>query len=219
MKKLVVLLAAMWVFGAWASVSEIREFVAEPGQAGALYKSAAEARAIHQQLGATVYIGTDLITEHMLYVLTFPDWGAWAAFGTKLAASKEWDAFIAKVDVAKPSSRQLPVTYVDSPVAAKALPISVVYIWKTAPGKFDAFMKLAEEAVAIHTKLGASPGIGIDDMNNVGYELTFDSWAAWAKFDAASQKSPEWTAFLKKANVEADGDIARVLRLEEFKGP
>jgi hypothetical protein len=219
MKKLIVFLAAMWTFGAWASVSEIREFVPAAGQTGALYKAATEARAIHQQLGATVSIGTDLITEHMLYMLTFADWGAWAAFNTKLAASKDWDAFITKLDVTNPTSTQLPVTYIDSPVVAKTLPVSMVSIWKTVPGKLDAFLKLAQEAVAIDNSLGASAGFGIDDVGNVGFEVAFDSWASWAKFDAASQKSPEWAAFIKKANAEQTGELVRVLRVEEFKGP
>src|SRR5258708_40037394 len=99
MNKLVVLLAALWATTAWASVSEIREFAPTPGQTAALYKSAVEAEAIHKKLGASIYIGSDLITGNLVYVLTFPDWGAWADFGTKLQANKDWAAFLAKEDV------------------------------------------------------------------------------------------------------------------------
>lgn len=219
MKKLVVFLAAMWVSAAWATVSEIREFVPAPGQSVALSKAAVEAQAIHQKLGASVYIGTDLITGNLVYVLTFADWSAWADFGKKLEASKDWGAFMAKQDVANPNSTQLPAVYIDSLVVAKTLPVSVVYLWKinAGAGKSDAFMKLAQEAVAIHTALGASPGVGVDDLGNVGYELTFDSWASWAKFQAASMKSQDWAAFEKKADSQQNAELVRVLRLEQFK--
>jgi hypothetical protein len=217
MKKLIVLLAAIWATTAWATVSEIREFAPTPGQTAALYKAAIEAQAIHQKLGASIYIGSDLITGNLVYVLTFPDWGAWAAFGTKLQANKDWAAFLAKVDVANPNSTALPAVYVDSPVVAKTLPVSMVYLWKINPGKFDAFVKSAQDAVAIHNPLGTSAGFSIDDLGNVGYELAFDNWAAWAKFEAALAKSKEWADFLKKANEEQNADLVRVLRLEQYK--
>lgn len=219
MKKLIVFLTAMWAFAAWASVSEVREFAPTAGQGAALYKAAGEARAIHQKLGATVYVGTDIITGNLVYVLTFPDWGAWAAFGTKLMASSDWSAFNAKYDVANPVSTPLPAVYVESPVVAKTLPVSMVFLWKIAPGKSDAFMKLAQEAVGIHTALGASPGINVDDLGNISYELGFDSWASWAKFADASAKSKEWADFLKRANADPSGELVRVVRLEEYKGP
>jgi len=219
MEKLIVFLAAVWAAGAWASVSEVHEFEPAAGQAAAMYQAATEAKAIQTKLGATVFIGTDLATGNLQYVLTFPDWGAWAAFEPKLQASKDWAAFIKKYDVANPASTQVGMLFIDTPVVAKTLPVATVFSWKILPGKFDAFMAIAQKAVAIHNALGASAGINIDDVGNVHYELTFDSWASWAKFNAALQKSAEWAALLKEANATPTGELMRVLRVEEFKAP
>jgi hypothetical protein len=219
MKKVIVFVAAMWAFGAWASVSQVFEYKPNPGQDTAMYKAALEARAIQQPLGATVFIGTDLTTGNVQYVLTFADWSAWAAFGPKLQASKDWAAWVAKYNVPNPTSTPVGSVFVDTPVVAKTQPVGMVFSWKILPGKFDAFMAIAQKAVAIHNALGASAGINIDDVGNVHYELTFDSWASWAKFNTSLQKSPEWTALMKDANATPTGELMRVSRVEEFKAP
>lgn len=221
MKRSMIFLAAvMWAATAWSSVSEVREFRAADGRSEEMYKAALEAEAIQTKLGATVFIGTDLVSGNLQYVVTFPDWAAWAAFGTKMQASKEWDAFAAKYFVANPSSTQVGDTvFVDTPVVAKTQPVGLIYSWKIMPGKFDAFMAIAQESVKLHNALGASAGINIDDLNNVHYELTFDSWASWAKFGAALQKSQEWTALLKKANDAPTAELVRVLRIDQYTKP
>jgi hypothetical protein len=210
---------ALWAVSAWANVSQVLEFKAEPGGTPTMYQAAVEARAIQQPLGATVFIGTDLATGNMQYVLTFADWSAWAAFGPKLEASKEWAAFLKKYDVANPASTQVGSVFINTPVVAKTQPVGMVFSWKIMPGKIDAFMAIAQQAVKIHNALGGSAGIHIDDVGNVHYELTYDSWASWAKFDTALQKNTEWTELLKKANADPTAELMRVLRIEEFKAP
>jgi hypothetical protein len=222
MKKLIVFLAAMWVFGAGAAnVSEVRVFKPADGRFLEMMKEAAEARAIQEKLGATVFVGTDQL-GNLQYVLTFPDWGAWAAFGAKLAASKDWAAFIKKVDVANPSSTQQQLLYLDTPVVPKTLPVTVVYSWDIdykVPNAFDKFMASSQQAVAIHTRLGASPGINIDQLGNVHYETAFDSWASWAKFGAALEKDAEWTALMKKVNETPTAELVAVTMIETYTAP
>jgi len=221
MKKLFVFLAAMWTFNAWAAnVSEIRVFKPADGRYMEMMQEGAEARAIQEKLGATVYMGTDQ-NGNLQYGLTFPDWGAWAAFGAKLRTSKEWAAFIKKVDVANPASTQLQVFYLDTPVVAKTMAVTVVYSWDIdykVPGAFDKFMATSQQAVAIHTRLGGSPGINIDQLGNVHYELAFDSWASWAKFSAALQKDTEWAALIKKANEAPTAELVAVTMIDTYSG-
>ncbi len=218
MKRLILFVAAMWAFGVSASVSEVRHWKPEPGRAAEMYQAAAEARAIQERLGASVFIGTDQ-NGNLIYVLTFPDWGAWAAFGKAMQADKAWAAFIEKFFVANPNSTNFLTAYLDTPVVAKTLPVSAVYSWDILPGKFDAFMAVAQEAVTIHNALGASAGINIDELGNVHYELTFDSWASWAKFGAAVQKSEAYTALVKKANLDPSAELVKVYLIDTYTGP
>jgi hypothetical protein len=218
MKKTIALLIALCGSVAWADVSVVREWQPEPGRAAEMYQRANEARAIHEALGASVYIASDQ-NNNMHYVLTFADWGAWAKFTAASQASKEWAAFVAKLNTGTPSATSVNVLFLNQPVVAKATAVTIVYGWKVNPGKGAAFVALAQQAAAIHTKLGASPGINIDDLGNVWYETAFDSWAAWAAFDAASAKSKEWTDFLANANKEPMAELVRVLRLQQVPAP
>jgi len=212
----VILLAMLCASGAWADVAVVNEWQPEPGRAADMYAAAVEARAIHEKLGATVWIGTDQ-EAHMHYVLSFADWGAWAKFDAALQASKDWAAWIAKYTSTTPAAMNVNVLYLDQPLVAKSTPVTIVYGWKVNPGKGAAFMALAQEAAGIHAKLGASPGINVDDLGNVWYETACESWAAWATFDAALRKSPEWAAFLKKADADPTGELMRVIRIQQYK--
>lgn len=220
-KLLVVLVAAMWACAASADVSEASLWQPAAGRAAEMYQTATEARAIQEKLGATVFIGTNQLGQ-MHYVMSFPDWGAWAAFGTKLRASKDWAALIAKFDVPNPNSTQIGSWYLDTPVVAKTQAVGLVYSWdirNDVPGAFDSFMATAQQSVAIHSALGASPGINIDELGNVHYELSFDSWTSWAKFNAALQKNAEWTALLKKANANPTAELVKVYMVDTYTRP
>lgn len=217
MKKLIVLLlASVCASGAWADVSVVREWQPAPGRAAEMYAAAVEAQAIHEKLGARVWIGTDQ-DGLMQYALSFADWAAWAKFNAAVATSKEWAAWTAKYTSTTPAATSVGVAYLDQPLVAKATAVTVVYGWKTNPGRFNDFMKVAQEGAAIQSKLGASSGISIDDLGNVWYESAFDSWAAWAAFDAALRKSPEWTAFIDKVSKDPTAKLFRVIRLTQYK--
>ncbi len=183
-----------------------------------MFQRATEAKAIQEKLGAAVNIYTDQ-NNHMNYVLAFSDWAAWAKFSAAAAGSKEWTAFVAKLNSGTPSATSVDVLFLDQPLLAKTTPVTVVYKWEIIPGKGAAFMALAKEAAGIQTKLGASPGINVDDLGNVWYETAFDSWAAWAAFDAAMAKSADWAAFLARANKDPSAKLTRVLRLQQYSPP
>jgi hypothetical protein len=216
LKKLIAIGLMFCAWSTWADVSVVREFAPEPGRAPEMMKAAVEARAIQQKLGASVYIGTDQ-DGHLQYGVSFPDWAAWAKFDAAMQASPEWAAFWQKYANTNPASKLVGTVFLDQPLVAKATAVTVVYGFKVKPGRFNDFMKLAQEAAAIQTKLGASPGINVDDLGNVWYETACDSWAAWAAFDAALRKSPEWAAFEAKVDKDPIGELMRVIRIQEYK--
>jgi hypothetical protein len=221
MKRLFVLVGAMWACAASADVSEASLWQPAPGRSAEMYQAASEARAIQEKLGAVVFIGTDQLGQ-MLYETTFKDWGAWAAFVTKMRASKEWTAWVAKYFVANPNSTQVGSWYLNSPVVGKTQAVTAVYSWdinNEVPGAFDAFMAIAQQAVPIQAALGGSPGINIDELGNVHYSLSFDSWESWAKFNAALEKSTEWAALLKKANEKPTAELVKVYMVDTYTGP
>jgi hypothetical protein len=50
------------------------------------------------------------------------------------------------------------------------------------------------------------------------YELTFDSWEAWGKFETAVQSSEEWAAFIAKVSQEPAAELMKVYRLDTYTG-
>ncbi len=218
MKRLILLLATLCASYAFADVSVVREWQPEPGHAAEMFQRATEAKAIHEKLGAAVSIYTDQ-DNHMHYVLGFSDWAAWAKFAAASARSKEWMAFLAKLNTTTPSATSVGVLFLNQPLVAKTTPVTVVRKWEMVPGKGAAFMALAQEAAGIQAKLGASPGINVDELGNVWYETAFDSWEAWAAFSAAMAKSADWAAFIAKANKDPSAKLTRVLRLQQYSPP
>ena len=221
MKRLCMLIIALWTCAAGGDVTEIRQWKAAPGRSAEMMHSAVEARAIQQKLGATVFIGVDQMGI-LHYAVTFPDWSGWAAFVQAGAASKDWQAFMTKFDVANPNSTNIATYYLETPVVAKTQAVTAVYSWDVdykVPGAFDRMMAGAEKSVKIHSALGASPGINVDQLGNIHYELTFDSWASWAKFGAALPKNAEWNALLKDANEHPSAELVQVYLIETYQGP
>ncbi len=182
-----------------------------------MFQRASEASAIFGKLGATIWMGADQ-NGHLHFVTSFADWGAWAKFAAAAEASKEVAAFNAKLG-ADPSATNVNTLFLDQPLLAKVTPVTVVYHWEIDTGKTGAFVALAQEAAGIQAKLGASPGINVDDVGDVWYETAFDSWAAWAAFEAAAAKSKEWSDFLARANKDPIAHLTRVIRIQQFNPP
>jgi hypothetical protein len=221
MKRLFALLVAMWTYAAWADVTEVRVWKPAPGRSAEMMKSAMEAKAIHEKLGANVFVGVDQM-GNLQYGVAFADWGGWAAFNKALQTSKDWQAFWTKYDVPNPNSTNVSTFYLNQPLVAKTQAITAVYSWDIdykVPGAFDRFMAEANESAKIHSALGASPGIDVDQIGNVHYELTFDSWASWAKFGEALMKDAQWNALTKRTSEHPTAELANVTLIETYTGP
>ena len=82
-----------------------------------------------------------------------------------------------------------------------------VNIWKSMPGMAPQTFQYGAEARAIHEDLGASVIIGADTDGRMHYALTFENWAAWAKFNAKADASEAWGAFIAKINQNPSAEL------------
>lgn len=215
MKRSILFFFAMFAFAASASVTELHQWQPKPGKYADFMKGATEARAIHEKLGATVFIGTDQMGL-VHYAMTFPDWGAWGEFGDKLVASKEWMEFNKKYDTTDPTAEHVDAVFFDSPVEAKTQMVLAVASWKVQPGKLDSVVATMQQFVPIDTKLGASVGIDIDALGNAHYEVSFPSYAAYGKWLSAMQNSPERAVLIKKADASPEAEMVRFYLIEQY---
>jgi len=186
------------------------------GRTDELYEVATQAKAIQEKLGANVSIATDQ-DGNMHFFSVFDNWESWGKFQAKLAANADWQALVAKFE-ADPPAEQGETFHINMPVVAKPNNVSVVFVWFVQPGRNADMIANAQEAVGIDAKLGASAGISIDDLGDLYYELTFDSWEAWGKYATAVQSSEEWAAFIAKVSQDPAAELMKVYRLNTYTG-
>jgi hypothetical protein len=97
-------------------------------------------------------------------------------------------------------------------LVASAAPIAAaevlqVNIYKPTPGNSAQTFANGQEARAIHQKLGGNVIIGADTEGRMHYVLTFENWAAWAKFSAKIDASKEATAFNQKIATNPSAEL------------
>jgi len=211
MKTAITLCLALLAAQALADVAAVNIWSPLPGKGAQLYQNAMEAKPIHEKLGATVGIAQDQ-NGNLHYAVSFKNWTDYGRFEDAMGASTEWQQFWQRIS--KDPTAELAQTFmVDNPVVAAIKPVSLVYSWDVAPGRTAEFIGICQEAVPIHTRLGASPGINIDELGNVHYEMTFDSWEAWGNYTAKAATDEEWNAFLAKYNGNPIATLTKVWRL------
>ncbi len=92
--------------------------------------------------------------------------------------------------------------------------VLVVNIYDPMPGQLPQSIQYAQEAKAIHQKLGGSPSVRTDQMGRMHYVMPFESWSAWAAFQAKVQGSRDWTAFMEKINAKPSAKQWASLRMD-----
>ena len=210
MKKTLFLLLTAFSTSILADVAQVNIWKAYPGRMADMFDSAMKAKAIHEKNGATVSIATD---QHlnMHYVAIFDTWEDWGKFSGKMLNNPEWDEYWTQA-LANPAAELIETLHVDNPNPSEAKAVAIIYLWDVDPGKTQEMIARATEAIGIHNALGASASINIDDIGNLHYEMSFDSWAAWGKFSAASQESEAWAEFQAKYS-QPIARLAKVYRL------
>jgi hypothetical protein len=196
---------------ATADVAQVNIWTPYPGKAAEMYQNAIQAKAIHEKLGASVSIAQDQYLN-MHYVVIFKDWSEHGKFSDALGSSEEWQAFWQKISAE--SAAELTQTFtINNPVVAEPKPVSVVFSWDVDAGRTPDFIAICEGAMPIHKRLGASPGINIDELGNVHYELTFDNWEAWGNYAMKSATDEEWNAYFAKHSENPVATLTRVWRI------
>ena len=211
MKKLTILCIGLLSVQAWADVAIVNIWSPFPGKNSIMVNEALQSKAVHEKLGAAVSIAFDQDLD-MHYVAIFDDWTAYGKFASAAAASEEWQSLWQSFGT-DPAAELARTFMINNPVVADAKPVSLVYSWDVAPGRTSDFLANAQEAMAIHERLGASVGINIDELGDVHYEMTFDSWEAWGAFMAKSASDKELADFFARVNQNPLGELVKVWRL------
>ena len=209
MKKTLSGLLLIFATYSYADVTSVFIWQPNPGGVQKMYENAAMAKAIHEDMGATVFVGRDQM-NNLHYGLTFADWPAWGRFTDALPSSEKWQQFLAQAG----NAAELKKIYnMNQPVPGADGNVTVVFSWKVDRGKTGDFVQLAAKAKPIHEKLGASVGINVDELGRVHYVMTYENWEAWGKTSAAVGQSEEWAAFLEEANRTPMADLENVYRI------
>ena len=211
MRKILLLCLGLLGAQAWSDVAQVNIWKPYPGKTAQTYQNAFGAKAIHEKLGATVTIAQDQFLN-IHYIVAFKDWVEYGKFFDAMNASEEWQAYWRQIS--SESSAELTETYtINNPVVAEPNPVSVVFSWDVQDGRTQDFIAICEGAMPIHKRLGASPGINIDSVGNVHYELTFGSWEAWGSYAMKSATDEEWNAYFAKHSENPVASLTKVWRI------
>ena len=212
MKKLGLLIGLMISCGhIQADIALANIWSAEPGNSQQLFMNGMEAKAIHEEMGASVSISADQDGD-MHYVVSFPDWAAWGKFQDAAASNEAWQSFWQRVN--KVSTAEINATYMlDMATVAESQPASVVYSWNVDQAKTQDFVALSQISKKMHERMGASIGILVDELGDVHYEMTFSSWEAFGKFQAKAASDKEWQDFYAESFQDPIASLIKVWRL------
>ena len=183
-----------------------------PGKGAATVQNSLEARKIHESMGAQALVAADQMGR-VHYGLTFDDWAAWAAFGEKLEASKEWQTFWSRVSQS-PSAELQDQYMLEQPSPGAPGKVYQVFIWDAHPGRTADTIERAMGAKAIHEKGGAGVGINVDPFGRVHYVMSFDSWSDWGKFQDAP--NDEFQAYMAQISGDPSAELVRIYTAEQL---
>jgi hypothetical protein len=189
-----------------AEVLVVNIFKSMPGKNQLTLQYGQEAKAIQSKLGAKITLGVDM--EGRMHVARgFKNWAAWAKSTKELRASKEWAAFLEKIN--KNPSAVLEDNYMmNTPVPGKVGAVYQVFIFEPVMGRGSDLFQSAMQAKAIHEKAGASVSINIDQLRKLHYVMSYDSWDDWAKMQ--DTPNPDFQAFMKKQGEDPKGKLVKV---------
>ena len=211
MRKAITLCLAILTANAWSDVAQVNIWTPYPGKDAETYQNAMQAKALHEKMGASVSISQDQ-NLNMHYVVSFKDWAEYGKFFDAMNASEEWQALWQKISAT--GAAELTQTFmINVPAPAKANPVSLVFSWDVDAGRTADFIAICQGAMTIHKRLGANPGINVDELGDVHYELTFESWEAWGNYAMKSATDEEWNAYFAKHSENPVATLTKVWRL------
>ena len=214
MKKLITVIAVLVCMQVEAEMAVSNIWSAMPGKGAQLLRNGMEAKAIHEEMGAEVSILIDQDND-MHYVMAFSDMVSWGKFVDSLPANEKWQSFWQRAG--EEANAEISGTFMlNVPVVAKAQQVHMVFSWDVQQGETPAFLALCQQSREIHEKLGASVGVMVDELADVHYEMSFQSWEAYGTFSEKLATDTEWQEFFGAANEEPVAALTKVWRLNRL---
>jgi hypothetical protein len=195
MRYLILLLCVVSA-GAYGQVLSVFIWDAPPGKDAQMYETAMKAKAMHEKLGAEVFIGTDQ-RGRMHYGMTFENAVTRGRLTDRLPGDEAWVALMNEASQREGAATLQTVHNLNTVVAGSPETgrVIMVFQWRPDPGRGSEFVGLATRAKQIHEKLGADVSIEADEKGHVFYAMNFASWEAQGKFADALAGNEEWSAF------------------------
>ena len=196
-----------------AELIEVYTWKALPGKGAQMLETFVAAKAIHEEMGATVSINQQMTgsAQEVDYVMRWDDSEAWGKSldnNRNPAMAAKWQAFLAKanLDPAGEMIRSSGGANVDSSKKAADFKDSYVYgvyVWEPEAGQTLAFMQTAMEAEKLHEEMGARVEIYTENVGTPGrvhYVMMWDSYSDWAGTTAKMSNSKAWAALAARTN-------------------
>ena len=213
MKTITFALAMLLAASTQSAVLSVFVWDAPPGGDAALIETAMAAKAIHEKLGADVFIGMDQ-RGRMHYGINAENAAARGALFDKIQASEEFAALMNNASQSDKAGAMI-MAYNMNVALGGGVGGKVVHAFQYQPNQGrigDVIAKMAE-AKAIHEKLGVSVSVLVDEVGRASYVINFDSWEAQGKFQDSLDGNEAWQAFQASLATDPSAQLIDVFRV------
>ncbi|MFL2518763.1 MAG: hypothetical protein ACJ0Q8_07830 [Candidatus Azotimanducaceae bacterium] len=200
----------------YAEVIENYTWKAYPGKGTEMLASFVEAKAIHEDMGASVSIsmhGTGSTNQFMDYIMRWDNLEDWAKSLDMVRSPKgaaRWQKFMGKYE--EPLGEMVSSTGGGNADLSKTTDdfdgsyVYAVFVWEPKEGKQAEFLQSALEAEKLHESLGARVEVYLEQFGTPGrlhYVMMYEDYASWAQSTMQMGQSKEW-AEMQAANAAAN---------------
>ncbi len=195
--------------GALAQVASINFFQPLAGKAPLTLEYMQEARAIHEAMGVSVGITSDLRGQYG-YAMYFENWAHMGRVFQSLGSNPSWQAFQSKISIS-PSANQvdnLQLALSDPGAGVQAGNVSEITVWEVTTGTMGELMEGGMGAKPIHERAGANVAI-FSMPGRMYYVTSFDSFEAWGAF--RDTPNPEFQRYMQGLQRDSNGQLGAVV--------
>ena len=190
---------------AYAEVIENYTWKAYPGKGAEMLASFVEAKAIHEDMGASVSItghgtgSTNQLVDYTMRWDNLADWGKSLDMGRSPEGSARFQKFMTKY--AEPLGEMVSSTGGGNADLTKTSDdfdgsyVYAVFVWEPNEGKQAEFLQSALAAEKLHESLGARVEVYMEQFGTPGrlhYVMMYEDYASWAQSTMEMGQSKEW---------------------------
>ncbi|MDH3642569.1 MAG: hypothetical protein OES38_10765 [Gammaproteobacteria bacterium] len=197
-----------------AAVSSVFVWDAPPGGDPAMIQTAMSAKAIHEKLGATVFVGVDQ-EGRMHYGVSFETAAERGAFFDKIQTNEEFSALMAEASQRDKAATMQEVFNMTVALGSGGAGGNVIMVfqYQPNPGRTEDVIAKMAEAKVIQEKLGAAVSVNIDEEGWAHYVLNFANWEAQGKFADSLADNEAWNAFQQSLADDPLAELKNVFRV------